>query len=254
MSTNNFFKAFARTSALSLKTRKELFKVYTTLGVTLGSCAAGCYSAYHIPIFENNSIVHSLLIVGLALGIHIMKPTPGNLVKRTTMLWTLSWLIGNTLESFVSDMVMIGNWSILMMAGCLTSLMFAGFSVAVMSFESPKVVYFVGSSLTALSALSWVYVLGMFYPTDGVVNLILVIWLVSSCVCLISHMNRMLDMAQRGETLDPVVNAFLFFNSLISIFIRAAVLLSRDKRSKGNKNKKNKQRYSVGSNGIHINF
>ncbi|KAJ2394923.1 Inhibitor of apoptosis-promoting Bax1-related protein, partial [Coemansia sp. RSA 2603] len=240
MNADKILNSFTRTSALRRSTRMELIKVYSTLAATIGSSLAGCYSAARLPLLDPTSLAHTLLLLGLTLSLYLLPARSNNLSLRTTLLLSLSWLIGGTIEPLISALMYRGHGDVLIWAGALTLLMFAGFSAGVMAAERTKVVYFVGAATTALGVLSWVALLGVYYP--AFVNLALVLGLAAGCVNLVVQTDEMVVRAAAGIPVDSVTTALGFFTSLVTIFVRLAVILSREKQRESSRSREQKRK------------
>ncbi|KAJ2777836.1 hypothetical protein GGI15_004378 [Coemansia interrupta] len=245
MNVQKILNSFTRTASLRRSTKVELLKVYSTLGAAVGSSMAGCYSAARLSLFDPSSLSTMLLLFGLTVSLYLLPARSDNLSLRTTLLLSLSWLVGCTIEPLVSTLMYTGQMDVLLGAGLLTMLMFVGFSVGVMAAERAKMVYLVGAVTTALGVLSWIALLGIYY--QPFVNLALVVGLAAGCVNLVLQTDEMVMRAEAGVPVDRITTALGFFTSLVTIFVRLAVILSREKQRSGNRSTEQKRRKKNGA-------
>ncbi|KAJ1719718.1 Inhibitor of apoptosis-promoting Bax1-related protein, partial [Coemansia erecta] len=245
MKTKPFVNHADGASSFINNTKVELLKVYSTLGAAVGSSMAGCYSAARLPLFDPTSLLTTLLLFALTVSLYLLPARSSNLSLRTTLFMSLAWLMGGAIEPLVSGLMYTGQMDVLLGAGILTLVMFVGFSVGVMAAERARVAYLVGAVTTALGVLSWIAILGVYY--QPLVSLALVVGLTAGCVNLVVQTDDMIVRAEAGVPVDSITTALGFFTSLVAIFVRLAVILSREKQRSSNRSTEQRRKKKNGA-------
>ncbi|KAJ2749554.1 Inhibitor of apoptosis-promoting Bax1-related protein [Coemansia pectinata] len=230
MDVSSVFKAFSQTAHLKPQVQRQLSAIYLTLLSTLGICLSGYYLAYRFPILNDYFIPLVLAMVATTIAIFFIPPTLGNLSKRRTLLWTNGLLMGMLIQPAILPIMYSRDADLVYMAVGLATALFASFSVATMVSSKSQTVYAIGSATMALSALLGLRLLSWFYPSLALLSINLVVGIAISCLYVVVHTHEVLELAQRGERLDPVTHAMLFFSDFVGLFLRLLRLLSTERR------------------------
>ncbi|KAJ2092527.1 Inhibitor of apoptosis-promoting Bax1-related protein [Coemansia sp. RSA 986] len=230
MLDRKIFDVFSETADLRPRTQQQLLQVYTTLVSVIVFSMLGCFVAGRVPALGNHELVTLVGIVAGTVAVYVMRPTKENLQSRRLILWTVSWLIGTMIQPAVQVFFYYGNQDILYMALGTSFTLFASFAAVTMITPRRRVIYTVGTAISALASLSWISLIMYFYPTHTLHCLAMLISLAFSCVSVVIHTHNILDQARSGADLDPIVHALTLFNDLASIFVRILAILSNNKR------------------------
>ncbi|KAJ2632496.1 Bax inhibitor 1 [Coemansia sp. RSA 1290] len=216
---STFLRNFSQTARLEPRAQRQILDVFMTLASTVASSMAGLYTAERLLFLEDYQILFSIALFLLTVGIYATPSTPGSLSRRRVMLWSVGWITGALLQPAIEPLVLYGHGGTVFMAlGTVVSL-FASFAVAVMATDREQVAYVVGACLYAAMALSWVGLVGWFFPTHALTQLTLLLGLLFPCISMVVHMRHMLDRARVGARIDPVEYSLGFFSDLVRMFV-----------------------------------
>ncbi|KAJ2833686.1 Inhibitor of apoptosis-promoting Bax1-related protein [Coemansia sp. 'formosensis'] len=230
MDVSSVFNAFSQTAHLKPQVQRQLSAIYLTLLSTLGTCLGGYYVAYRFPILNDYFITLVLAMVATTIAMFFIAPTPGNLSKRRALLWTNGWIMGTLIQPAILPIMYSRDADLVYMAVGLATALFASFSVATMVSSRSQTVYAIGSASMALSTLLGLRLLGWFYPSMALFSINLVVGIAITCLYVVVHTHEVLELAQKGERLDPVTHAMLFFSDFVSLFFRLLNLLRNDRQ------------------------
>ncbi|KAJ2493704.1 Inhibitor of apoptosis-promoting Bax1-related protein [Coemansia sp. RSA 2050] len=230
MDVSSVFNAFSQTAHLKPQVQRQLSAIYLTLLSTLGTCLGGYYVAYRFPFLEDYFIPLVLVFIAAAIAIFFMPPTPGNLSNRRALLLANGGIMGALIQPAILPLMYSRDADLVYMAVGLSAALFASFSVATMVSSKSQTVYAIGSASMALSTLLGLRLLGWFYPSMALFSINLVVGIAISCLYVVVHTHEVLELAQRGERVDPVTHAMLFFSDFVGLFFRLLRLLQNDRR------------------------
>ncbi|KAJ2400424.1 Inhibitor of apoptosis-promoting Bax1-related protein [Coemansia sp. RSA 2559] len=235
MLDRKIFNVFSETAALRPHTQQQLLQVYTTLAAVVLSSMAGCFVAGRIPALGEHELLTLLGIVAGTVAVFMMRPSKANMHKRRVILWTVAWLIGSLVRPLVDGFFLDGDQDIVYMALGTSGTLFASFAAATMMTPRRRTIYLAGTAIAALASLSWISLLAYFYPTRMLHSITVFVSLAMSCLSVVVHTHRILELAREGADLDPVVHALALFYDLAELFVRLLVLFSNDKRERERK-------------------
>ncbi|KAJ2742186.1 Bax inhibitor 1 [Coemansia sp. BCRC 34301] len=224
------FNAFSQTAHLKPQVQRQLLVIYLTLLSALASCLVGYYTAYSLRFLNEYFIPLVLGMIATTVALFFIPATPRNLSKRRMLLWTHGWLMGAVIQPAIRPLMYTGDADLVYMAVVLATALFASFSVATMMSPRRQTIYAIGSASMALTTLLGLRILSYFYPSLALFSINVVIGIAISCLYVVVHTHEVLEKAQRGDKLDPVVHAMLFFSDFVSLFLRLLTLLSSDRR------------------------
>ncbi|KAJ2008545.1 Inhibitor of apoptosis-promoting Bax1-related protein [Coemansia thaxteri] len=202
------------------------------LASTLAASMLGYYATGQIYMLRNHSLLFAVGILGLALAIFFIPATPQNLPKRRVLLWTLGGLVGSVVRPSIRMRMLYGDADLVFMAAGMSVALFASFSVGTMMSSRSQVIYAIGSASMALSAIGWICLASLFYPSAAAISMNLVYGLAVACLYVVVHTHKVLEKAVRGEELDPVVHALRFFGDMGDLFFTLLDLFQNDRRSR----------------------
>lgn len=234
MSTiDTVIKAF-QFGSLEKPVKNHLKKVYTTMALTLLSCAVGGYVHLFTDIFSAGMLT-SLGSIGLMLWLLVTPATNENLKFRFGLLMGFSFLSGISLGPVLDYAISIDP-SIIATAFLATSIVFICFTLSALMSNDRK---FLALGGTLMSGISWLCLLGLLNLFTGSQllfqiqvygGLLLMCGFVLYDTQLIVEKCRMGNDDFIGQTLD-------IFIDFISIFRRLLIILSDN--SKKEKNRRN---------------
>ncbi|KAJ2445863.1 endoribonuclease inhibitor activity protein [Coemansia sp. RSA 2424] len=226
----SIFNAFSQTTHLKPQVQRQLLAIYLTLLSALASCLVGYYTAHSFRLLNEYFIPFVLAMIATTIALFFIPATPRNLSKRRMLLWTNGWLMGAIIQPALRPLMYSGDGDLVCMAAVLATALFASFSVATMVSPRRQTIYAIGSASMALTTLLGLRMLSYFYPSLALFSINVVIGIAVSCLYVVVHTHEVLEKAQRGDALDPVVHAMLFFSDFVSLFLRLVALLSSDIR------------------------
>ncbi|KAJ2880809.1 Inhibitor of apoptosis-promoting Bax1-related protein, partial [Coemansia aciculifera] len=227
LDAESVFNAFSETAHLKPQVQRQLQVIYLTLLSTVAYCLAGYYTSYLFPVIGDKYFLLPVLgVVATTLALCFLKATPGNLSERRTLLWAHGWLTGIVLEAALGPLVHSGDGDMVCMAVVLATVLFASFSVATMVSSRQQTIYVIGAASTALTVLLGLQLVAWLYPTSmSLFGVNMIVGVAVSCFYVVFHTHEVLEKARRGERLDPVVHALLFFSDFVKLFLKMIELL-----------------------------
>ncbi|KAJ1939744.1 hypothetical protein FBU59_004021 [Linderina macrospora] len=226
MDAETLFKSYAQVADLPPKTQRQILNVYLTLSTTVASAMMGAYVATHKDIIPQFVAVAVTLLA--TMGIAFMPANKDTLSVRRTLLWTCGYMTGTILMPLKVEFLQY-NPGILYGAMGSAAVLFASFAMGVMMSTRRHVIYLTGIVAFALGSVAWIGLVNWFFPTRLLLGAEMYLALASSCVYVVMHTQVMLDEARFGD-LDPVAHALVFFNDLVSLFVRILVIMAKNQR------------------------
>ncbi|KAJ2689179.1 Inhibitor of apoptosis-promoting Bax1-related protein [Coemansia spiralis] len=230
MDISSVFNAFSQTAHLKPQVQRQLSAIYVTLLSTLGTCLSGYYVAYRFPFLDDYFLPLVFAFIAIVLAISFITPTPGNLSNRRALLLTNGWIMGALIQPAIRPLMYSRDADLVYQAVGLAAALFASFSVATMVSSRCQTIYAIGSASMALSTLLVLRLLGWFYPSMALFSINLLVGIAISCLYVVVHTHEVLEKARKGERLDPVTHAMLFFSDFVGLFLRLLSLLQNDRR------------------------
>ncbi|KAJ2761361.1 hypothetical protein IWQ57_006070 [Coemansia nantahalensis] len=242
--------SFSQTAQLRPRAQRQIANVYVTLTATVASAVVGHMSVERVPLLGGLTMLVAVAGLALALAVHVVPATERNVGRRRAMLWGVGWSAGAGLHSVVAPMMRYGQAGLVWTALGTAAALFASFAVAVMSSPRPQVIYAVGVAAFAVSALSWVGIVGWLFPASVFVDLSLLLGLAAPGVSAVVHTRVMLDEAAAGADIDPVTYALRFFGNLVDMFVHLlAILRNNQERSEDSGRRRRARRVYDNSSG-----
>ncbi|KAJ2449363.1 hypothetical protein EV183_004935 [Coemansia sp. RSA 2336] len=235
---SSFLRNFSQTARLEPRAQRQILDVFMTLASTVASSMAGLYTADRLLFLEGYQMLFAIALFLLTIGIYETPATASNLSRRRVMLWSVGWLTGALLQQAIEPLLLYGHEAAVFMALGTAVSLFASFAVAVMTTDREQVAYVVGACLYAAMALSWVGLVGWFFPTHALTQLTLLLGFLFPCISMVVHMRRMLDRARLGARIDPVDYSLGLFNDLVRMFVYLLKMFVNDDKQKKRRQKR----------------
>lgn len=221
--------ALTKYTPLTRDVSQHLVKVYSTLGLAL--CAAAAGSVFHL--YTNAGGLLSFL-GAFAMLMWLLNTPAHEVQKRTQILFLFAGLKGLSIGPLVEAVLEIDP-RIVITALLGTAAVFACFSGAAVLAQRRQYLYLGALASSALSTLTMLAVINMFWRSDFLLNISLYGGLIMFSVYIIVDTQMIVEKASAGVK-DHVRDALQLFVDLIAIFVRLMVILS--KLNKDNKREK----------------
>jgi len=163
--------------------------------------------------------------IALIFGIYTLKP---NVRDRIVCLLSLAFLMGNNLGPLIAFSMEIDPL-IPLQATLLTSVIFSCFTLASMLADRKTLLYFYSLVSSAAMTLLFSTLFFLFYPTDGLLNLIMAASMLVWCGYIVYDTEIMLARLSIGQQ-DFVDDALQLFLDFLQLFVRILQILSKLKK------------------------
>ncbi|PRP76923.1 putative Bax inhibitor 1 [Planoprotostelium fungivorum] len=219
------WNALFKTADLTPQIQKHLGNVYTTLVATVLAAAIGSITAIVLRMGSG-----LLFFVGLALAISLNFIPREQVAKRIGVLLGFGFVQGLSLGPFLAQLARIDP-SIITSAFLGTVCIFGCFSAAAVFAKRRSYLYLGGFLSSALTIMFFTSLANMFFRSTFAFNAILYLGLLVFCGFVVFDTQLVIERAAVGNT-DFVSDALGLFMDFVAIFVRLAIILSKDNKKK----------------------
>jgi FtsH-binding integral membrane protein len=217
--------ALFKTNDLTPRVQLHLRNTYIFLAMTVLSGACGVFFDLKYNV---GGITTLIAMIGLIFTIFWTPNTESNALFRFSTLLAFGFVKGLSIGSLVED-VMAVDPTIPLKAFVGTSCVFACFSLAAI-FSSRRSMFYLGAILsTAITTLTWVSFLYVFFPTAASYNFLLYGGLLVFSGYVVFDTQLIIAKAQQGD-FDAIRGAFELFVDFVAIFVRLMRIMSKKKK------------------------
>jgi len=215
--------ALGKTSAITPQIKQHLTNVYTTLAATILSAAIGSlvYLKTHFgggPTF----------LLGIGLIIWLAMTPKHEMNKRLGILLGFGFVEGLSLGPLMYSLIQLDP-TIITSAFIGTVCIFGCFSAAAYFAERRSYLYLGGMLGSALTIMTVLGLLNMFFRSVAIFNGLLYVGLLAFCGFVVFDTQLIIEKAAEGNK-DYVWDSLELFLDFVSIFVRLAIILSKDKK------------------------
>lgn len=231
--------------------RNHLSRIYRTLGLSTVLASVGAYiHLYDVIPFVQGGILSLIVSVAsliiLSFGYPFIRGDSNRSLLRSNIFGLFSFSYGLSLGPFLESIINISNDSIIPTALLLTALIFISFSASAI-FSQRRSFLFLGGILTsAISVLSVLGLLNLFIGSQFLFNVDIYVGLLvfSGFLLFDTQMiierielatnNQVASSNDDGYQYDTIQDSLQLFLDSVSIFIRLAMILSKNAADKNN--------------------
>jgi len=220
--------AIGKTTPITPSIKAHLVNVYTTLAATILCAAIG-------SLFNLMTGFGGLLscFIGIGLIIWLFSVPEQELNKRFLILMGFAFAQGISVGPLLNYSIEL-NPSIVTTAFFGTVGIFACFSASAYYAERRSYLFLGGILGSALSALTIIGFLNIFFRSPFMYNISLYVGLLVFCGFVCFDTQLIIEKAAMGHK-DVIVDSLELFLDFVSIFIRLVIILSKKEEKKSNK-------------------
>lgn len=225
---DGFFNTFNR--KLEAPIRSHLKNVYTSLTLSLLSCAVGAYVHLFTDLLSGGGFLCAMAGFGLAMALHFTPDNGKNRGQRMAMLLGFAFLSGLGLGPLL-DLAIRINPAIIPNALLLSTVIFACFSAASLFAPDGQYLYLGGTLLSGLSTLTLLGLMNLFFQSQLIFQVYLWASLALFCGFIMFDTQMIIEKRRRGDK-DFVAHSLDLFIDFIQIFRKVVIILMQKESDK----------------------
>jgi len=222
-------------SKINAETKKHLKNVYAALTIATLSAAVGA-SVHLFTNILSGGFLSSIAGIGFILALGMTTNEPKNQLKRLGYLVGFSACTGLSLGPLL-DRVIAVDPQIISTAFFASALIFVCFSLTALWAEERSYLYLGGSLMSALSVMSLMMFMNIFFRSTAMFQLHLYGGLLVFCGFILYDTQLIIEKKRNGDG-DFIWHSVDLFLDFVNIFRRILIILS-NKEEKKRKNKSN---------------